>query len=158
SPGQARTRVRNLSGQVITLDMPERGSWAPGTDVTLSTVPRFSMKQHDKALERFLRGDVEGDWDDLAALLCKPALLDLESRPLPPRFFCDEDPDEDPLNDAQRQAVAGALATPHSFVIQGPPGTGKTTVICEIARQLVARKQRVLLLAPHPVAVDEVLR
>ena len=106
----------------------------------------------------FFRGEVEGDWDDLAALLCKPTFLDLASRPLPPRFFCDEDPDEDPLNDAQRLAVAGALATPHAFVIQGPPGTGKTTVICEIIRQLNSRKQRVLLLAPQHVAVDEVLR
>jgi AAA domain len=152
------TRARNLSGQVIALDMPRRGRWAPGTAVTLTTVPRFSMKQHDRALERFLRGDVDGDWDDLAALLCKPTLLDLTSRPLPPRFFCDEDPDEDPLNDAQRLAVAGALATPHAFVIQGPPGTGKTTVICEIIRQLVSRKQRILMLAPQHVAVDEVLR
>jgi len=156
--GQSRTRARNLSGQVIALDMPGRGRWSPGTAVTLTTVPRFSMKQHDKALERFLRGEVEGDWEDLAALLCKPTILDLASRPLPPRFFCDEDPDEDPLNDAQRLAVAGALATPHTFVIQGPPGTGKTTVICEIIRQLIARKQRVLLLAPQHVAVDEVLR
>ena len=138
--------------------MPGRGRWTRGSAVTLTTVPRFSMKQHDKALERFLRGEVEGDWDALAALLCKPTLLDLSSRPLPPRFFCDEDPDEDPLNDAQRLAVAGALATPHAFVIQGPPGTGKTTVICEIIRQLNSRKQRVLLLAPQHVAVDEVLR
>lgn len=156
--GQSRTRARNLSGQVIALDMPERVRWATGSAVTLTTVPRFSMKQHDRALERFLRGEVEGDWEDLAALLCKPILLDLASRPLPPRFFCDEDPDEDPLNDAQRLAVAGALATPHAFVIQGPPGTGKTTVICEIIRQLSARRQRVLLLAPQHVAVDEVLR
>lgn len=152
------TRARNLSGQVIALEMPRRGHWPPDMAVTLTTVPRFSMKQHDRALERFLRGEVEGDWDDLAALLCKPTLLDLASRPLPPRFFCDEDPDEEPLNDAQRQAVAGALATPHAFVIQGPPGTGKTTVICEIIRQLIARKQRVLMLAPQHVAVDEVLR
>ena len=155
--GQARTRSRDLSGQVIAVDRPDRGRWAPETAVTLATVPRFSMKQHDRALERFLRGEVEGDWDDLAALLCEPARLDVASRPLPPRFFCDEDPDENPLNDAQRQAVAGALATPHAFVIQGPPGTGKSTVICEIIRQLIARKQRVLLLAPQHVAVDEVL-
>jgi hypothetical protein len=155
--GQARTRARDLSGQVIALDMPASGRWTPGTAITLTTVPRFSMKQHDRALGRFLRGEIEGNWDDLAALLCEPMQLDLPSRSLPPRFFCDEDPDENPLNDAQRQAVAGALATPHAFVIQGPPGTGKSTVICEIARQLLARKQRVLLLAPQHVAVDEVL-
>lgn len=155
--GQARTRARDLSGQVIALEMPGNGRWRPETAISLTTVPRFSMKQHDRALGRFLRGEVEGDWDDLAALLCEPTRLELPSRPLPPRFFCDEDPDENPLNDAQRQAVAGALATPHAFVIQGPPGTGKSTVICEIVRQLLARKQRVLLLAPQHVAVDEVL-
>lgn len=155
---QVRTRARDLSGQVIALDMPRNGRWESGSPVSLTTVPRFSMKQHDMALARFLRGEVEGDWDDLAALLCKPSVLSLPSRPLPPRFFCDEDPDEDPLNEAQRQAVAGALATPHAFVIQGPPGTGKTTVICEIVRQLISRGQRVLMLAPQHVAVDEVLR
>ena len=155
--GEAQTQAHDLSGPVIILDRPRRGRWEPGTAVQLTTVPRFSMKQHDRALERFLRGEVEGDWDDLAALLCQPVLLDLSSRSLPPRFFCDEDPDEDPLNDAQRLAVAGALATPHAFVIQGPPGTGKTTVICEIIRQLIDRKQRVLMLAPQHVAVDELL-
>jgi hypothetical protein len=154
---KARTRVRNLSDRVIAVDMPRHGKWEPGARVTLTTVPRFTMNQHDRALQRFLRGEVEGDWDSLAALLCDPKLLDLRSRPLPPRFFCDEDPEDDPLNEAQRLAVAGALATPHAFVIQGPPGTGKTTVICEIIRQLVARGQRVLMLAPQHVAVDEVL-
>ncbi len=62
------------------------------------------------------------------------------------------------MNDGQRRAVAGALATPNAFVIQGPPGTGKTTVICEIARLLISCKQRALSLAPQHVAVDEVLR
>jgi len=54
--------------------------------------------------------------------------------------------------------VAGAVRTPHAYFIQGPPGTGKTTVICEIIRQLTARGERVLLLAPMHVAVDEALR
>ena len=87
------------------------------------------MKQHDKALERFLRQPGGGvsrmTWPPCCA---SQPFLDLASRPLPPRFFCDEDPDESPLNDAQRLAVAGALATPHAFVIQGPPGTGRIAV------------------------------
>ncbi len=48
--------------------------------------------------------------------------------------------------------------TPHAFCIQGPPGTGKTTVICELVQQLVAKGERILLVAPTHVAVDEVLR
>jgi hypothetical protein len=154
----ARTRVRSAMRGVLTMDRPSRGEWDIGTRVMVSSLPRFAMKQHDRALERFLKGEVEGDWDHLAALLCKPTWLDPPSRPMPPRFICDEDPDGQDLNDEQRRAVAGALATPHAFVIQGPPGTGKTTVICEIVRQLAARGQRVLMLAPTHVAVDEVLR
>lgn len=153
-----RTSVRDVTDRVLALELPQRGEWTTGTRVTVANVPRFAMKQHDRALEAFLGGRVEGDWDDLATLLVDPGRMKLPARPLPPRFFCDEDPDGQPLNDQQRQAVAGALATPHAFVIQGPPGTGKTTVISELIRQLVARDERVLMLAPSHVAVDEVLR
>jgi hypothetical protein len=153
-----RTTVRDATGRVLAVDLPRRGEWTVGMNVVVTTKPRFSMKQNDIALERFLRGQVEGNWDDLATLLCKPGRLRLAAPPLPPRFFCDEDPGENALNEEQRRAVAGALATPHAFVIQGPPGTGKTTVISEIVRQLVARGERVLMLAPSHVAVDEVLR
>lgn len=60
-------------------------------------------------------------------------------------------------NARQREAVAMALACPDVCVIQGPPGTGKTTVISELVVQLIARKQRVLLVAPTNVALDNVL-
>ncbi|WP_437802525.1 AAA domain-containing protein [Sorangium sp. So ce693] len=63
-----------------------------------------------------------------------------------------------PENDAQHRAVALALASPDLCVIDGPPGTGKTTVICEIIRNLVARRERVLLVAPTHVALDHVLQ
>jgi hypothetical protein len=61
-------------------------------------------------------------------------------------------------NDAQHRAVAMALACPDLCVIDGPPGTGKTTVICEIIRNLIARGERVLLVAPTHVALDHVLK
>jgi hypothetical protein len=64
-------------------------------------------------------------------------------------------PDEE--NARQRQAVALALACPDLCVIQGPPGTGKTTVISELVMQLTRRRQRVLLVAPTNVALDNVL-
>ena len=62
------------------------------------------------------------------------------------------------LNPRQQEAVAGALAGHHAYLIQGPPGTGKTTVIAEIIVRLVERGQRVLLAAGTNTAVDNVLK
>jgi hypothetical protein len=125
---------------------------APGTLVELTYKPRFSLGRHSYALGRLLREEVEGDWESLARLVSDPGSLwaPAEFPPLA-RYFNER------LNTEQRQAVAGAVQTPHAYFVQGPPGTGKTTVICEIVRQLVARGERVLLLAPMHVAVDEVL-
>ena len=104
-------------------------------------------------MRAFLEEDVEGDWASLARLLIRPDdLPGLPGQPPPDSFF------DTSLNPEQRVAVAGAVTTPHAFFIQGPPGTGKTTVICEIIRQLTSRGERVLLLAPMHVAVDEVLK
>ncbi|MBU2670178.1 AAA family ATPase [Actinoplanes bogorensis] len=115
---------------------------------------RFAMAKHDRALTSFLSGNVEGNWDHLATLLTNPEnLAPAVPPPQPIAYLSGID-----LNDEQKSAVNGALATPHAFLIQGPPGTGKTTVIMELVLQLVARGERVLLLAPMHVAVDEVLR
>lgn len=154
-----RTRVREVrDGDLLVLEPPDDWRPAPGDRVLIRVVPRFALRRHDEAVRRFLRQEVEGSWPDLARLLCLPGdLVPPEAAPPPARFACDSDPGAEPLNDAQRRAVAGALATPHAFLIQGPPGTGKTSVICELVRQLVDRGERVLLLAPTHVAVDEVL-
>lgn len=126
---------------------------APGTMVDLNYKPRFGLGRHSYALSRLLREEVEGDWEVLARLVSDPSSLSVPDVFVPPkRFFSDQ------LNDEQRVAVAGAVRTPHAFFIQGPPGTGKTTVITEIVRQLATRGERVLLLAPMHVAVDEVLQ
>lgn len=61
------------------------------------------------------------------------------------------------LTPRQREAVQKAMSTPDVCLIQGPPGTGKTRVISEIVRQAVARDEKVLLVAPTHVAVDNVL-
>ena len=74
------------------------------------------------------------------------------------KFYCDEVPGSPKLNEKQRQAVVGAVNAPSAFCIQGPPGTGKTTVICEIVQHLIARGERILMVAPTHVAIDEVLR
>jgi hypothetical protein len=61
------------------------------------------------------------------------------------------------LDEAQRRAVAAALATPDICLIQGGPGTGKSRVLAEIVTQATARGDRVLLVAAHAAGIDRVL-
>ncbi|WP_140157986.1 AAA domain-containing protein [Micromonospora sp. NBS 11-29] len=136
---------------VLALTAP-RAPIAPQTRVRLEQQGRFALGRHSKALRRFLDEQVEGDWEHLALLLTAPGRLPTTPMPALPTYF------DDRLNAEQRAAVAGAVRSPHAYHVQGPPGTGKTTVITEVVRQLVARGERVLLLAPMHVAVDEVLR
>jgi len=152
-----RLELVAIDGDEVWVSLPDapraQAALTPGARVELACTPRFGLKRHGYALSRLLREEVEGDWDSLARLVSDPASMAV---PAPfgtlPRYFDDE------LNDEQRRAVAGAVRIPHAYLIQGPPGTGKTTVICEIIRQLTARGERVLLLAPMHVAVDEALR
>lgn len=154
SRGPWRLEVIGTEGDLLYLEPPDRGRLVPGTGVSLTYEPRFALGRHDYALRSFLRGAVEGDWSSLALLLSDPGSLSLSAGGMsdPPDLF------DKSLNKEQRAAVLSALGTPHALLIQGPPGTGKTTVISEIVRQLTARGERVLLLAPMHVAVDEVLR
>jgi hypothetical protein len=137
-------------GTMVALAAP-RFPITKGAPLRLTQQGRFALGKHSTALERFLNEDVEGNWEHLARLLHHPESLPVENVPEPEVYF---DPQ---LNKEQRRATAGAVNSPHAFWVQGPPGTGKTTVICEVVRQLVARGERVLLLAPMHVAVDEVL-
>lgn len=66
-------------------------------------------------------------------------------------------PEDDALDDEQREAVARAVQTPDICLIQGVPGSGKSRVVVEIVRQAVAQGERVLLLAPAAPAIDRVL-
>lgn len=147
-----RLELVRAEDELFCLEPPSSGDVQPGAAVSLSYEPRFALNRHDRALNQFLNERVEGDWASLARLLSAPDTLPAQ-RPPPPLSPYNAD-----LNPEQRTAVAGALAAPHAFFIQGPPGTGKTTVITELVRQLVARGERVLLLAQMHVAVDEVLR
>lgn len=155
-PGLKRNlRVRGIEldddGELLALAAPSEPV-ALGTRLRLEQQGRFALGKHSGALRSFLDERVEGDWEHLALLLCDPGRLpvvDLQRL----RWYFD-----DRLNEEQRAAVDGAVGSPHVFHVQGPPGTGKSTVITEVVRQLVTRGERVLLLAPMHVAVDEVLR
>jgi DNA polymerase III delta prime subunit len=158
----ATTKLTHTGKTRLEFGEQDRVELSPGDEVTIRKLARFAMWAHDQALDAVLTGDVSGQWDDLVTLLCDPAKLSAVSAEPPPFYYADRDHEEDPescnpLNEAQRKAVSGALSSPHAFFIQGPPGTGKTTVITELVRQLTARDERVLLLAPSHVAVDEVL-
>lgn len=61
------------------------------------------------------------------------------------------------LDTFQAACIQKAMSTPHFAVIQGPPGSGKTTVISGIVRRALARGERVLVVSPTHVAVDNVV-
>ena len=142
-----------VDGKACELLQPRR-ALVLGDRIKMVQKDRFAMAKHSSALASFLKGNVEGSWDHLATLLTAPEKLTPGAPPTEPIGYLSGID----LNDEQKAAVNGALATPHAFLVQGPPGTGKTTVIMELVLQLVTRGERVLLLAPMHVAVDEVLR
>lgn len=60
------------------------------------------------------------------------------------------------LNDLQRKAVRCAANAKDLAVVHGPPGTGKTHTIVAYILAEVARGNRVLVVAPSNVAVDNI--
>ena len=61
------------------------------------------------------------------------------------------------LNAAQQAAVQFALSARDVALLHGPPGTGKTTTLVELIRQINARGETVLAVAPSNLAVDNLL-
>jgi energy-coupling factor transporter ATP-binding protein EcfA2 len=61
------------------------------------------------------------------------------------------------LDEHQAACVDLALRSPHFAVIQGPPGSGKTTTISTILKAAIDRGERVLVVSPTNVAVDNVI-
>lgn len=97
----------------------------------------------------------DGPMGPLRALLgaCPAARLHVEApSPEPDVTYPGERFDEH-----QRTCVQHAMRTPHFAVIEGPPGSGKTTVITGIIRRALARGERVLVVSPTHVAVDNVV-
>jgi DNA polymerase III delta prime subunit len=107
-----------------------------------------SLRRMREALDTIAMGIDEAHGRLLEALT-RPESL----QPLAPSDM----PAADEQTSRQLEAKALALNTPDIALIHGPPGTGKTTVICAIVEELVKRGQRVLLVAPTHVALDNVL-
>ncbi|MFE9103367.1 DEAD/DEAH box helicase [Actinomadura geliboluensis] len=125
---------------------------ALGGEVTVTGDTAVIERQQRSALTRFAQRNVIGDWSALARVLCRPH----ELQGPPPGG--DRATPHKRLSVEQAEAARAAINAPHALFIQGPPGTGKSTVIVETIRRLVAEGERVLLVAPMNVAVDEVLR
>lgn len=156
SLGRAAIRDDDRETRSLFVESRSYPEFVTGARLRLRLIPRFVFQKHRDALRNLLRESVTGYWADLARLLVEPEKFGDSGASPELEFFCESEGVS--LNEAQRTAVRGAVGTPHAYLIQGPPGTGKTTVIAEIVRQLVDRGERILLLAPTHVAVDEVLR
>ena len=83
---------------------------------------------------------------------------DLVAGRVRPRFIEEHVPPRPDFNVEQNLAVERAMQMQDYLLIQGPPGTGKTSVIAEIVKRLVQRRQRVMLVAFTNQAVDNMLK
>ncbi|HMR07489.1 MAG TPA: AAA domain-containing protein, partial [Polyangiaceae bacterium] len=107
------------------------------------------------ALHQIENEPEDGPLAPLRALIGMTHVAQLATAPAPdPRGDAE---DFERLDEHQRECVVKALTTPHFSVIEGPPGSGKTTVITTIVRQALARGDRVLVVSPTHVAVDNVV-
>lgn len=61
------------------------------------------------------------------------------------------------INEYQKEAIEFCIRTKEIGLIHGPPGTGKTTTIAELIVQLVKNGQKLLVLAPSNIAVDNIV-
>ncbi len=86
---------------------------------------------------------------DISLEIKKPALENVDPEKI--HWF------DNGLNVSQKQAVLNALSAKDVALVHGPPGTGKTTVLIEIIRQALAKKESVFVAAPSNTACDNIL-
>lgn len=147
----SRGKMESTTARTLEIKLFKPGSFSSGQRVEIRRLVQFDRKNHLTALRSLLGEKTRGHWPALVRLMVAPKELPLPASTPPDHWFNDK------LNGEQRLAVTGAINAPFAFFIQGPPGTGKSTVISEIVQHLVARGERVLLVAPTHVAVDAVL-
>lgn len=135
-------------GDVLTLDGDDEQSELAEQDELKVRPGDDSLRRMREALDTIAMGTDEAHGRLLEALTRPESLHELAS----PDVLRDADE-----RSRQHEAKELALNTPDIALIHGPPGTGKTTVICGIVEELVKRGQRVLLVAPTHVALDNVL-
>lgn len=60
------------------------------------------------------------------------------------------------LNNSQKEAIMFCLQCNEVGLIHGPPGTGKTTTVVELILQLVSMGNKLLVVTPSNIAVDNI--
>ncbi len=74
-----------------------------------------------------------------------------------PRFDTPRSGAPNALNAEQQAALELADRAQDFMLVHGPPGTGKTTVLVEVIRRAIARREKVLAAAPSNLAVDNLV-
>ncbi|MEQ9094763.1 MAG: AAA domain-containing protein [Phycisphaerales bacterium] len=140
--------------RVVKLDLA-RGPMNPASIAAIAIVPNLvQLERQLDALDAIERAATDGPLAPLRALVGLEADLPEPADRAAAAF--EAMPDER-LDEHQHACVRAALDTDHFAVVHGPPGAGKTTVIGSIIRRLVDRGERVLVVSPTHVAIDNVV-
>lgn len=122
----------------------------------LAIVP--NLMQIQRQLQALHQVELAPDDGPLGALRALVGTADASRLPVEAGIVAaDTEGLDERLDEHQRECVRKAMATSHFAVIEGPPGSGKTTVISAVIRRALARGERVLVVSPTHVAVDNVV-
>lgn len=139
-----------LNSEVNPNDINERGK--VGIDSRKNT---SSLRRLSRALNSLRVSDTANRL--LSDIIVDPSIADTNEESDIEEYF-QEVLSKSP-NSANANAVKKALATKDIILIQGPPGTGKSTVITELACQILKNypDNKILITSQSNVAVDHVI-